>query len=243
MAKKLQLINSHPRDASLHFDEPTHVYTIDGDNGYKSVTTWIKSFFTESEFNADSVIQNMRKSSRWGPNNKYYGKTNDEIKDGWAKIGKEASELGTRMHLNIEYYYNDIPFTDGFTETKEYQLFMEYAKDHFALVPFRTEWAVYSKKYRIAGTIDMVYNDPNDSTKKIIVDWKRSKDTNYVDKHYDLQLNVYRMILEKYYGVTISEMFLVYLHPNQETYLKIPIQKITSPIMKMLAIRKKELEN
>ena len=36
LAKK----NSHPRDKSITFDEGPHIYTIDGDSDYMSVTTW-----------------------------------------------------------------------------------------------------------------------------------------------------------------------------------------------------------
>ena len=32
--------NKHERDDRILFDEPTHVYTIDGDSGFTSVTTW-----------------------------------------------------------------------------------------------------------------------------------------------------------------------------------------------------------
>ena len=73
----LQLKNHHPRDDRILFDEPTHTYTIDGDSNYKSVTTWNHSHF--SAFDADAVIRNIRKGKNWGPNNKYYGMTDDEI--------------------------------------------------------------------------------------------------------------------------------------------------------------------
>ena len=248
--------NAHPRDEKLEFDEPTHVYTIDGDNNYMSVTTWIHSFFPH--FDADKVIAKMRSGRNWGPDNKYYNMTDDEIKQGWSQNGKEASELGTAMHLNIENYYNGVEYTPGFTESKEFDLFSEYLADHSDLKPFRTEWAVFSKAYRLAGSIDMIYYDPDDPKKVIIADWKRSKEIKFSNRwekgyapldeidncnywHYTLQLNVYRMILEKYYGQQVSKMFLVILHPNQDHYIKIPVDKVTTPIMKMLQVRKKQL--
>ena len=72
----------------------------------------------------------------------------------------------------------------------------------------------------------------------IMCDWKRSKelkkynpyqsgcvdatftcgDCNYV--HYTIQLCLYKYILEKNYNVIIDEMWLVLLHPNQETFIK-----------------------
>lgn len=250
--------NLHPRDSHLTFDEPTHVYTIDGDNNYKSVTTWIHSFFPH--FDADKIISKMRAGKNWNEDNQYYGMTDQQIKDMWSKNGKEAAELGTLMHLNIEYYYNGMKYTKGFTKTPEYKLFQKYLKDHKEYKAYRTEWMVYAKSYRLAGSIDMVYSDPNsnDPNDVVVADWKRSKEIKFENRwetgygplqeydncnyiHYSLQLNVYRMILEKYYGKRVTEMFLVILHPNQDTYKKIPVKKINSPIMNMLRSRKKEI--
>lgn len=249
--------NIHPRDKHIEFDEPTHIYTIDGDSNYKSVTTWIHDFFPY--FDADHVIAKMRAGKNWGPSNKYYGLTNEEIKEGWKQNGQEAAMLGTAMHLNIEYFYNDQPFTPGFEDTPEYQLFQEYQSDHLLYKPYRTEWTVYSKKYRLAGSIDMVYIDPDDPDKVVLADWKRSKEIRYSNKwekgfgplaetdncnynHYCLQLNLYRLILEKYYRKQVTEMFLVILHPNQNTYIKIVVPRIWKPIMEMLAERKNEIK-
>jgi len=37
--------------------------------------------------------------------------------------------------------------------------------------------------------------------------------------HYSLQLNVYKRILETRYDLFVSEMFLVILHPDNDSYL------------------------
>ncbi len=249
--------NYHPRDKNIEFDEPTHVYTIEGDSDYTSVTTLIHKFFPH--FDADKVIAKMRSGRGWGPNNKYYDMTDEEIKEGWRRNGQEAAELGTAMHLNIEKYYNGLPFNPGFTDSKEYTLFESFLNDHYLYIPYRTEWTVYSKKYRLAGSIDMVYIDP-ENEKFVIVDWKRSKEIKYSNKwdkgygplsdlddcnynKYCLQLNVYRMIIEKYYDKPVSEMFLVIIHPNQDDYIKIVIPKMSEPIMRMLDVRKRELKD
>lgn len=252
----LAVNNAHPRDKDIKFDEPTHVYTIKGNSNYKSVTTWIHEFF--APFDADKVIAKMKSGRNWGPSNKYYGQTDQEIKDGWKKNGREAAEMGTAMHLNIERYYNEQPYTAGFTDTKEHQLFQGFLQNHKQYKAFRTEWSVYSKIYRLAGSIDMTCIDPNDAKKVVLADWKRAKEikyTNHWEKgigplsdidncnywHYTLQLNVYRMILEKYYAKEVSEMFLVVLHPDQNSYIKIIVPRVTEPIMKMLECRKNEI--
>jgi len=250
---KLSIINKHPRDDYISFKEENHIYIVDGNSNYTSVTTWIHSFFPH--FDSDIVISKMRNSKNW-VDSPYYGKTDNEIKELWSNNGKEASKLGTEMHLNIEYYYNGLPFNDKFKNTKEYIYFNNYLKDHKDYIPFRTEWSVYTKKYLLAGSIDMVYFDPKDKNKIVIADWKRSKEIKYKNNfekahspindldncnywHYTLQLNIYRMILEKYYTKKVSHMFLVVIHPDNHNYIKIPIPIITKPIIKMLNHRLK----
>lgn len=257
MSLKLSKKNSHPRDLKLKFDEPTHTYTIDSESNYKSVTTWIHDFFPG--FNADKIIEKMRKSKTWTPDNKYFYLTNDQIKSLWKNNGKQAAKLGTEMHLNIENYYNGVEFSSEFKKTKEYKIFRKYLEHHKNYIPYRTEWAIFTKKYRLAGSIDMVYHDPEDKDKVIIVDWKRCKELKFDNKwekaiepisdipncnfwHYTLQLNVYRMILEKYYNLNVSKMYLVVIHPDFDNYQKYYIQKITDPIIKMLKKRKEELQ-
>ena len=104
--KYLKEKNPHPRDNRILFDEPTHTYTIDGDSDYTSVTTFNHSLF--ENFDADKIIKNMKKSKNW-QNSKYYGKTDEEIKDIWDKNRDEAASAGTKMHYDIECYYNNNP--------------------------------------------------------------------------------------------------------------------------------------
>ena len=70
------------RDSHITFDEGPHIYTIDGDSGFTSVTTWNHSHF--EKFNSDFVIDKMMKSKNWS-NNKLYGKTPVEIKGSLKK--------------------------------------------------------------------------------------------------------------------------------------------------------------
>ena len=124
--------NPHERDSHITFDEGPHIYTIDGDSNFTSVTTFNHKQF--EHFDPDKIINNMMKSSKW-QNNKYYGMTKQEIKDLWDNNGKEASEAGTKMHYDIECYYNNI---QNDNDSVEYKYFLEFAKDHMHLVPYST---------------------------------------------------------------------------------------------------------
>ena len=99
----LSTLHPHERDTHITFDEGPHIYTIDGDSDFMSVTTWNHSHF--EHFDADAIIGNMMRSKRWAQN-KYYGMTPDEIKAVWDKNRDEAAEAGTAMHLDIERFYN-----------------------------------------------------------------------------------------------------------------------------------------
>ena len=113
----------------------------------------------------------------------------------------------------------------------EMDYFFEYLRDTPHLKPYRTEWMIYDEDIKISGSVDMVYQNPEDGTLSIY-DWKRSKgidatnhfgkralpealshvhDTNYW--HYALQLNMYKYILENKYGKKVRELCLVRIYP------------------------------
>jgi len=236
MSSPLEIVNSHPRDERIRFVDETHTYYIDGScAGYISSTTLVHTLF--EKFDADKVIKKMRASRNWYKS-PYKGMTNDDIKNKWEINRDSAATAGTEMHLQLENYYNKIEHEK---DTKEFKMFENYVKDHSDLIPYRTEWVIFDQDSKVSGSIDMVYSRKNKDgeTEYIIADWKRSKeikkgnvyqsgtdeytykleDCNYI--HYSIQLAIYKYILERNYGIKISETFIVVLHPNQDKYLKI----------------------
>jgi len=94
--------NAHPKDKNITFDEPTHIYTINGSSkGVISVTKLIGSM--HSKFDADKIIRKMKASPNW-PESPYFGKTDAEIKKQWNDNAAQASTAGTALHLAIEEY-------------------------------------------------------------------------------------------------------------------------------------------
>ena len=54
---------------------------------------------------------------------------------------------------------------------------------------------------------------------------------------YSLQLNLYRYILSKYYGIDVGQMILASFHPNIRSYFKTeipPMEREVSAIVKDL---------
>lgn len=250
----LSEVNAHSRDKRIEFDEPTHVYTIDGEKGYTSVTTVVHSLFPE--FKEDEVISKMMASRNW-PQSKYFGMTREQIKNDWESNRSNAASLGTAMHANLESAYNGLEHE---TESKEWLLFKQYEADHLNLKPFRTEWTLFAKDIRVAGSVDMLYEDPDEPGALVLADWKRSKEiktenkwqkgihplTKHLDdcnlNHYSLQLGIYKRLIQEYYGYKITQSFIVILHPNQDKYLKIITKDVDDIVEKLFEERKNALQ-
>lgn len=248
--------NAHPRDADIQFDEPTHVYTVQGSSkGIISCTKFLHEFF--GHFDAKGTIKKMMASPKW-TESKWYkpGITAKEIEEQWNANGREASGAGTAMHLAIEQFLNgsEHVILPHIKETTEWRYFMNFWRDHGDdLEPYRTEWEVWSEDHKLAGQIDMVYRRKSDG-KFLIYDWKRSKEIKTENKfqtglppiqhlpdcnywHYTLQLNVYRWFLENLYGLEIEDMYLLVLHPDNKNYKRVRLNRMDEEVEAMLNCR------
>jgi hypothetical protein len=263
----LTKLNHHMRDDHIAFDEPTHKYYVNGTcKGNISCTGFVHEFF--GHFDAKAIITKMRKGPKWATS-KYYGKTDKEIMDEWSANGKQASEAGTAMHLAIEQFLHGSAqeIKPEILETTEWKYFEKFWKDcGDDLEPFRSEWEVFTdaldkqveRKIKLCGSIDMVFRRKSDG-KFVIYDWKRSKeiksenpfgsglaplehlpDTNYW--HYTMQLNVYKWILEKYYGLEVADLYLVILHPDNPSYRRMRLNIMTDEVEDMIECRRRAVE-
>lgn len=268
--------NKHPRDNNIQFFEEGHKYLIKTDPvaKYTSVTTWNHSHFPH--FDADAVISNMMNGRNWKEGHKYWGMTPEEIKRQWNTNGSSVSSAGTDMHFEIECYMNDINIQGEYTHEDLYKInmcdykeknlewnyFIEFIKDNPTLKPYRTEWTIYHEDLKLAGSIDMVYENPDGTLS--IYDWKRVKDITPVNTfnkyaitecichmpdsnfwHYALQLNTYKAILEQKYDKKITDLYLVKLHPDNEekTYELIKLPDLSKDIVNLFQQRIDEIRN
>jgi ATP-dependent exoDNAse (exonuclease V) beta subunit len=251
---------------------------------YKSVTTWIHEQFPP--FDADAIIEKMQNGRNYKEGHAYWGMTAREIKAKW----KADAQLGTDLHYQIECFLNEnhrkkreeadvatnppICHQDlleiylkeqqqvaAAPQAPEWGYFLNFVADHPTLVPYRSEWMVFHEDLQIAGSIDMVYINPEEGGTLQIYDWKRSKeitalnpfrkfalpesaipemaDTNFW--HYALQLNIYKRILEDKYDKRVTELYLIRLHPNGENYERIPVPDLQEEVTKMMEERKKKI--
>ena len=145
-------------------------------------------------------------------------------------------------------------------EVVEWDYFINFVKDHPELKPYRTEWTIYDEDLKISGSIDMIYENPDGTLS--IYDWKRSKDITRVNNfnkfainklichmpdanfwHYALQLNTYKRLIERKYGKTVTDLYLVRLHPDAEekNYELIKLPDLTKEINELFEERKQKL--
>lgn len=254
------LAKTHPMpgDPRATFTEETHTYTVDGIVVAKSCTGAKADLFPQM----DSMLTINRYYASWKRNesNKYNSmiwqvledqtKSDDDAKaaiaDSWKALGKEASDLGTLVHLYIELYYNNTPMQAPPEIKHEIALFHQFVASPFyknlELEMVRTELTVFDKRGDIpvcAGQIDGLMKDKHG--KYYIFDWKRSKHvlkptvgafnnetgTHPITKHipntdfhkYSLQLSLYAAMLPECHNIDVKDrLYLVRLHPDLHTY-------------------------
>lgn len=231
--------NKHINDKRIKFYSEKHIYTIDGVPA-PSASTIISRFFPEF----DSIYWSNRKASS-------LGMTANDVAKMWADKGKKARDQGTFLHEQIENYYLGLDYE----ETEEFDQFKNFIKDHYDLRPYRSEWRIFDDILNIAGTIDLIVANGNTHD---IYDWKRSKkvvnfngqpieqnqwqqavgglsyihDTSY--NRYCLQQSLYKVILEKNYGITVDNMYLIVMYPDNQNYYKIKVPYLKNEIIYIL---------
>jgi hypothetical protein len=140
----------------------------------------------------------------------------------------------------------------------EWSYFLKFVEDFPEMKPYRTEWTIYHEELRLAGSIDMVYENKDGTLS--IYDWKRAADITRVNAwnkcaitpcinwiadsnfwHYALQLNTYKAILELKYDKIVRDLYLVRLHPDCEdaTYELIKVPDLKYEMIDLFEERKK----
>lgn len=252
---KLSTENANERDHHICFEEERHKYFVRGQDNYISCTTAIHHEFPE--FNGDAIARAMVRKPDFSTRYPAYSHLMDDddddeskivkLKAAWDKNRDECSALGTKMHRDIELTYNEVPVSNS---SPEFKLFLDYMNQKNALGwrPYRTEWIVYSDDHQICGSIDMLFVDAD--SKYYIRDWKRSKEIRFKSRergramlshlhncnyhHYSLQLSIYSLILEMYYGIVVENAAMVVFHPNNTQFKEFRALDLRSDARKIM---------
>ena len=242
-ALQLAIDNAHERDSHITFEEISHTYTVDGTAVAISVTGLIARVESE-HFDAPRIAAQLAASQR--PSERYSKFDEEtqrrvalpvpEILALWDL----ARDLGTDLHGKIERALNGLPVHFEHADAPncvEFSQFQRWWRDQQAAgyEAYRTEWVIYDGPH-LAGSIDFLMR--NSKTGDLsIVDWKRCLTSGsgfssawknkkmlpplqHLEEtklnHWKVQVNVYRAILEKHYGVKIAEMMMVVLYADQD---------------------------
>ena len=289
--------NGIARDLELTFEPTRHIYTIRESKALAppvSVTT-LTSRGVWPAFEPDATIDRIMQSEDYkSGESKYAGMSRSQIRKQWDDAGLEARTEGTRLHDQIERYYNLVGRVNGENQenrenqengesietrakkrlrlddsaqvheptTHDWRQFVAWATapEQAHLVPYRTEWRIFSRKCNVAGSVDMVFH--NTRTNRLdIYDWKRSKeikrngfgryathpllkedeipDANYYK--YSLQLAAYKYILETEYELPypIGELWLVRMDGDEgrEMAEAMEAMDLSGPIKKLMEQR------
>lgn len=251
--ENINLDGSHiafERDAYIHFDEAEHRYTVDGVGDMMPVSSVIAKFFDEFDAEYWSMrkcngdkIEAERLREEWKCKGCIASQAGTYLHKQIEDYLNGKREIDTLCKITFEGKYltkNDV--VDIAREWSYFEAFYLTQREG-GFTPFRTEWRVYDSTVRMAGTIDLVCACADGTYE--IYDWKRSNkidpdevnrwhsgknglehltDTSYM--HYCLQQNLYRYMLERNYGITISRMNLVVLHPEYSGYRIVPIPRM-----------------
>ena len=163
----------------------------------------------------------------------------------WRPLLFDNSEEYRKAVAKIMYQANDF--------CQDYINILEHLQD---------ELVVGSAEYDIASAIDhLFYNKLTGGL--VLVDYKTNStlkgynDTEYnrrytkkmkvplhkIDDdslhHYYIQLSIYKFLIEKYTGLKVDEMFIVYMSENIENYEIIPIPYLKKEVEEILENRRK----
>lgn len=203
---------THPKGYQIEFFEDTHKYIsmIDGKEiCYTSGTQFIHDFFPPFD-PGDEIAKRCALKE---------GLTVEAVKEKWAKAGREASALGTRVHEcceDIELGRKEL--RNKPQNPKEEMMFknaVNMAKKFYSQLDILgVEKIVFSPDLRIAGTIDLLARSRKDGC-YLLIDHKTNKSIDLEDKwnkfalkpiehlhdingtHYSLQLNLYEYLLKR----------------------------------------------
>ena len=236
------------------FYENGHYYTYKDQNVGISVTRFIEQYC--NEFDAQEVAERVATKQN---------KSVLEVLEEWEYKNKFACEKGSTCHeyaqsLWSKEEYKPLLFdsSDAYIDavTKicgqaisfrlDYQDRLEHLVDEFV---------VGSDEYDIASAIDHLFINKLTGG-LVLVDYKTNSDIHKTEKyakkmkvplqhmkdftlnHYYIQLSIYKYLVEKYTGLSVEEMFIVYMSENIKNYEIIEIPYLKNEVEKILENRR-----
>lgn len=211
----------------IKFREDNHTYTYIPDN---ILLPSVSSKYKEFEIPFDKSIAKFIAKSR--------KITEEEVLKEWEEKGNLSAKFGTITHKFAEDYGNDRTLKSNNISEEGV---VEFFKDNPNYIIIEQELVVYNKKYKYAGTMDLLLYD---TEKNIIIlaDWKTNIDLhkNYKGKlllkpfenildtplnKYKIQLNLYDMCLEEN-NIKVDKRLVIWLNEDIENNKKYKLYEV-----------------
>lgn len=230
------IVAEHPSGLRIQFSDSAHSYQIvETGQNLLSVTTLIDSFFPE--FEKEEVAAKCAVK---------YDRPKEEIIKEWEAKGKRAANEGTNVHQFAEHclFPKNRKKVEPISERtslifKQVKNAIRDIKQTYKIIA--SEQIIFSPKYLVAGTIDVVMRDKK-SGYVAFGDWKQNEKitrfnqwqnalppiAHLEDCHinrYALQLGCYRKICaeEGYYeDVKYADMVLFHLGVEGYDFIELP---------------------
>ena len=169
--------NPMPGEDRIHFDEASHVYTVEGMEVRCSVTALVHKYSVG--FDARACIEQMQARDSWERMRSAYLRDDgtdmsvEEIAEKWETNGRVQRSCGTLLHYHVEQYLNGATIEER--NSPEFAQFLEmYDAVLSKYKILRTEAPIYHPGLGVAGQVDCLCVDDNGST--VLWDWKRTKE-------------------------------------------------------------------
>ena len=250
----LKVLKDSFKDFKFYADG--HYYECKGKRVGISVTTFIHEYC--NEFDAEGMAEKVANRD---------GKTVQQVLDEWAYKRDFSCEKGTTCHEWSQSLWSGAEYKPLlFDESKEYMSALDKIKNQ--AVNFKNDYQEHlehlidelpigSEEFNIASCVDhLFYNKLTGGL--VLVDYKTNSlmegynkkaykkamkvPLNHINDdalhHYHIQLSIYKFLIEKYTGLKVDEMFIVYMSENIENYEIIPIPYLYEEVRKILELRR-----
>ena len=250
----LKVLKDSFKDFKFYADG--HYYECKGKRVGISVTTFIHEYC--NEFDAEGMAEKVANRD---------GKTVQQVLDEWAYKRDFSCSKGTTCHEWSQSLWSGAEYKPLlFDESKEYMSALDKIKNQ--AVNFKNDYQEHlehlidelpigSEEFNIASCVDhLFYNKLTGGL--VLVDYKTNSLMEGYNKkaykkamkvplshinddalhHYYIQLSIYKFLIEKYTGLKVDEMFIVYMSENIENYEIIEIPYLYEEVRKILELRR-----
>ena len=250
----LKVLKDSFKDFKFYADG--HYYECKGKRVGISVTTFIHEYC--NEFDAEGMAEKVANRD---------GKTVQQVLDEWAYKRDFSCSKGTTCHEWSQSLWSGAEYKPLlFDESKEYMSALDKIRNQ--AVNFKNDYQEHlehlidelpigSEEFNIASCVDhLFYNKLTGGL--VLVDYKTNSLMEGYNKkaykkamkvplshinddalhHYHIQLSIYKFLIEKYTGLKVDEMFIVYMSENIENYEIIEIPYLYEEVRKILELRR-----